>query len=525
MDSVDLYHCPENGSPGCYRSGAMTPARAGTPYPDVAEFAARVASLYGLQRVLDVGLSWSRELATIYPELRATGVSVPGQDRGSSSERYRFGRIFDIADLTADMRGRLDVSTCAVVMAGASTELCAPNGILDGLADLVTGAPLLVIATDETEPVSSWLSARGLEPEFLGRTRAHAGDDERSGRLIVVDRKLARTRVECPAVPDDFRVVAVITAYNEEDVIGPTIEKLIGDNVGVYVIDNWSTDRTGEIARELEGKGLVGFERFPETRDNRFVWRALLRRVGEVAGGLQADWCIHHDADERRSGPWPGLGLRDSLWRVDRAGFSAVDHSVFTYRPIDDTFTPGSDFENHFRYFELGRTGDMLLQIKAWKNAGRVDLVRSGGHAAEFPGRRVFPYKFLLKHYPIRSQSHGERKVFRDRAPRWDPLERARGWHAHYDGVVPNQSFLRDPATLIVDHGAETRVLYLPEVLTGAGLAPLPVPWWALGGHAGRTVSIRLRAFEGTRIYRPIQRLFVAPRVIARRLREIPSGR
>jgi hypothetical protein len=503
----------------------MAPARADTPYPDVAEFAARVASLYGLQRVLDVGLSWSRDLAIIYPELRVTGVSVPGQDLGQSPPRYRFGRVFDLADLTAARRGRLDASTGAVVVAGASTQLCAPNGSLDRLADLVTVAPLLVIATDDTEPVSSWLSGRGLEPEFLGRTRAHAGDDERSGRLIVVDRDLARTRIECPAVPDDFRVVAVMTAYNEEDVIGPAIEKLIGDDVGVYVIDNWSTDRTAEIARGFEGRGLTGFERFPETRNDRFVLRALLRRVGEVAAGLQADWCIHHDADERRSGPWPGLGLRDSLWRVDQAAFSAVDHTVFTYYPIDDTFTPGSDFEGHFRYFELGRTGDLLLQIKAWKNAGRVDLVRSGGHEAAFPRRRVFPYNFLLKHYPIRSQTHGERKIFQDRAPRWDPLERARGWHVHYDGVVPNQSFLRDPAGLIADHGAETRALYLPEVLTGAGLAPLHVPWWALGGHAGRTLSLRLRAVERTRPGRQILRLFAAPRVINRRLREMRSGR
>ena len=38
-----------------------------------------------------------------------------------------------------------------------------------------------------------------------------------------------------------------------------------------------------------------------------------------------------------------------------------------------------------------------------------------GGHDARFPGRRVFPYKFLLLHYPARSQEQGERKVFRDR--------------------------------------------------------------------------------------------------------------
>jgi hypothetical protein len=502
----------------------MEPARSETPYPDAAEFVARVASLYGLRRVLDVGLAWRRDLAIIYPELRVTGVPAPGQDRGHAPS-YRFGRFLDLGDTAAAERFQRDGSTGAVLVVGESAQLCAPNGSLDGFADLMTVAPLLVIATDDTDPILSWLAGRGLEPEFVGRTRAHPGDDQRSGRLIVVDRDLVRSTMERSPVRGDFRVVAIMTAYNEEDIIGPAIEKLIGDDVGVYVIDNWSADRTAEIVRGFEGGGLVGFERFPETRSDRFVLRALLRRVGEVAAGLQADWCIHHDADERRSGPWPGLGLRDSLWRVDQAGFTAVDHTVFTYYPTDDTFTPGSDFERHFRHFELGRTGDLLLQIKAWKNVGRVDLERSGGHEATFSRRRVFPYKFLLKHYPIRSQTHGERKVFRDRAPRWDPLERARGWHVHYDSVVPNQSFLRDPAELIVDHGAETRAIYLPEVLTGAGLAPLHVPRWALGGRAGRTLSLSLRAVARGRPYRQFRRLFAAPRVIGRRLRETRSGR
>jgi hypothetical protein len=473
--------------------------------------------MYGLDRIVDVGLAWTPELGIVYPQLRVIGAILPAQDRGQAPTRYPFGRPIDISDSAAAGRlTRIDVSTSALMVSGPSSQLCGADGVFERLSDLATSAPLLVLATDDAEPVLRLLAGIGLQPEFSGRTRLHAADDRRSGHLMVVDTRLAQTRLDAGHVPGDFRVVAIMTAYNEEDVIGPAIEKLIGDGVGVYVIDNWSTDRTYEIVRGFDGKGLVGSERFPETPSDRFVLQALLRRVAAVAVGQQASWCVHHDADERRSGPWPGLGLRDSLWRVDRAGFSAVDHTVINYRPIDNTFRPGSDFERHFRHFEFGTTPDLLLQIKAWKNVGPVDLAGLGGHQAVFAGRRVFPYKFLLKHYPIRSQTHGEQKVYRDRVPRWDPGERAQGWHWHYDSVAPGQSFLRDPVELIEDHGEETRALYMLEMLTGAGLAPRHIPRWAVGGSVGMNAYLALRAIARS----PLRPLLTVPRTLIRRLRK-----
>jgi glycosyltransferase involved in cell wall biosynthesis len=505
----------------------MAPARTDRPYPDAAELAGHVALLHGLRHIVDVGLSWTPELAIVFPELRATGALLPGDDPGQAPSAYQAGKPLSLADWAAGgaALGRLDSARSALLAAGPARRLCGDEGALEKLSDLVAEAPIVIVATDDAEPVLRQLAGLGIEPEFVGRTRAHAEDVERSGHLILVDRVLARARAQVARAPSEFRVVAIMTAYNEEDVIGPAIGKLVDDGVGVYVIDNWSTDRTNEIVRGFEGKGLVGFERFPEAPSDRFVLKTLLRRVTAVAAGLQADWFIHHDADERRTGPWPGLGLRESLWRVDRAGFSAVDHTVVNYRPIDNAFEPGGDFEGYFRNFEFGQTSDLLLQIKAWKNVGRADLAKWGGHQAVFSGRRVFPYKFLLKHYPVRSQAHGERKIFRERVARWDPGERARGWHVHYNDVAPEQSFVWDRAGLIEDRGAETRTLYLPEMLTGAGLTARDFPPWALGGKAGRSLYLTLQAIEQSRTYGRIRRLVSAPRGIVRRLRRTKAGR
>jgi hypothetical protein len=461
----------------------MEPDRSTTAYPDAAEFAAHVASLHGLRRIVDVGGSWNGELRIAYPGLAPVGPgAVAAPPAGSTA-------------------GTAAGSGAAILAAGRSAALGGPGGSHSAIGALVDGSPLIVVACDSAEPVVEWLRLRNVAPAFSGRTRIHETDAARSGHLIVVDRVIDRSGTGSAPPPADFRVVAIMATFNEEDIIGPALEKLIDAGVGVYVVDNWSTDRTFEIAQGFAGRGLVGIERFPAAPEDRFVLRALLTRTEALSRTLEADWFIHHDADESRRGPWPGLGLRDALWRVDRAGFNAVDFTVANYRPIDDTFRPGSDFERHFRHFEFGATSDLLLQIKAWKNVGPVDLAGAAGHQARFKGRRVFPYKFLLKHYPIRSQEHGERKIFRERVARWDQRERARGWHVHYDEVRPEQSFLRDPAGLIEDRGAETWATYMPEALTGAGLIHRGYPSWAVAGPWGRVV---FRARRGAARSRPV---------------------
>jgi hypothetical protein len=89
----------------------------------------------------------------------------------------------------------------------------------------------------------------------------------------------------------------------------------------------------------------------------------------------------------------------------------------------------------------------------------------------------VYPFKFLLRHYPIRSQAHGERKVLVDRAPRWSPEERALGWHRQYEEHV---RFVRDRATLEDADEATFREKYLIERLSGIGVFK-ESPSWATG--------------------------------------------
>jgi len=166
-----------------------------------------------------------------------------------------------------------------------------------------------------------------------------------------------------------------------------------------------------------------------------------------VARELDADWFIHHDADEFRESPWPGVRLADAIARVDALGYNAVDFATLQFWPVHDDFRPGDDVRTAFPFYAEPPSHDRL-QIRGWKKTAAVDLVETGGHEARFEGRRVFPLRFIARHYPIRGQAHGQRKVLHERRQRFLERERARGWHVQYDDVSEATSFIRDPASL-----------------------------------------------------------------------------
>jgi hypothetical protein len=248
-------------------------------------------------------------------------------------------------------------------------------------------------------------------------------------------------------------VVAIVSAYNEEDIIEQVVRALIDDGVLVYFLDDRSSDKTVAQVEPFQGRGVIGIETPPADRaedenGRGFIWERILRRKEELAQTLNADWFIHHDADEFRESPWAGQTLREGIQRVDAAGYNAIDFQVLNFSPTMADPADGGDIRDRLLFYEPGRSFDRL-QIKCWKKTGEpVVLTESGGHEAQFSDRHIFPVRFLLRHYPIRSQSHGERKVFRERLPRFASSERARGWHVQYNEFVEGVSFLREPASL-----------------------------------------------------------------------------
>lgn len=242
-------------------------------------------------------------------------------------------------------------------------------------------------------------------------------------------------------------VLAIMTAYNEGDIIHHTVRDLVRQNCEVMVIDCDSTDDTR--TRALHAGAYVA--RFP-VMESKVSWRAVLAEVENWAADNWprscADWIVHVDADELRRAPlaWQSTPMPLALEIVSAQGYNAIDHEVFTFHPVDNNYDGSQDPEQYFSYYTRDHLNERIGQVKAWRNTGRVELAWSGGHRIRYADGtpvKVFPEKFICKHYPIRSQQHGERKVFQERRGRWSDPEK--DWHIQYNGIEPGHNFLKDP--------------------------------------------------------------------------------
>ena len=220
------------------------------------------------------------------------------------------------------------------------------------------------------------------------------------------------------------RVVALVAAYNEERLLPSCIEHYRWHGVGVYVIDNESTDATRAIAERYLGAGVVGIESFP--RGGAAPWEALLRRKEELAGELDADWFLHCDPDEVRLPPHSGTTLAAALAAEERRGFNAVNFLEFTFVPTRES--PDHDhprFLATMRWYYCFSPG-FPWRLNAWKKTAGVELAASGGHLVSFPGLAMSPTVFPMRHYLFLSRAHAIEKYVQRR---YLAAEVERGWH------------------------------------------------------------------------------------------------
>ena len=233
---------------------------------------------------------------------------------------------------------------------------------------------------------------------------------------------------------DSKTVAAVITVFNEIDVIEQVVRYLGRQGVEVHLVDNWSSDGSFELAKAMQAAGLCAdVVRFPAEPPKDYDWTALLQHTASYGAKLDADWVIHYDADEIRCAPWLGVTLPQALSFVDSLGYTAIDFTVLNFG-FTQPAGSGPVALGDLKFFDFGRHPAHQLQIKAWKNQGQVvDLASSGGHIAKFPQLKVYPLKFLTRHYPMRSVEQASKKVFQDRLPRVERERREKNWHGHYD--------------------------------------------------------------------------------------------
>jgi hypothetical protein len=173
------------------------------------------------------------------------------------------------------------------------------------------------------------------------------------------------------------------------------------------------------------GRGVIGMERMP--RPGLHAWLPILERKEALAAQLDADWFMHADPDEIRLPPDPGISLVEAFARADREGYNAVNFLEFAFVPTQEAPDHDHpDFARSMRWY-YPFLPSFPNRLNAWKRqAARVELAWSGGHQVRFPGLRMYPQSFPMKHYLFLSLEHARRKYMQRS---YDPGEVAAGWH------------------------------------------------------------------------------------------------
>lgn len=245
--------------------------------------------------------------------------------------------------------------------------------------------------------------------------------------------------------PESLKIQAYMPVLNEADILTHTIWHLHRQGCTVHVIDGWSTDGSWEIAQ----RHADSCERFPvEGPSPVQCCTDILRHIEDLAAESDAAWILYTDADEWRRSNRSHETLRDAVARVDADRWNAIDFRVFQFYCVDDLWRPWDYPETFFQFYDAADCISRIPNRKLWKNVGRVQLT-GGGHEVQFPGMRVCPEKFVMKHYPFRTPAQARAKIETRRARRCAE-EHAAGWGVHYDQYPADFAYCWDPAKLLL---------------------------------------------------------------------------
>ncbi len=222
-----------------------------------------------------------------------------------------------------------------------------------------------------------------------------------------------------------MRIVALLAARNEECYLERCLKYLQEQGVETCLIDNGSTDRTLEIAERYRQGGVFRIEHLPF--HGIFEWEKILQYKCRLAREIDADWFIHHDADEIREAPKPFGTLIEGIKDADKKGCNAINSDEFVFVPTsEEEDFEGKDYLNEMKYYYYFKP-ETLHRVNIWKNTGvDVDLASSGGHSTMFEDRRIYPQNFILRHYIFLSKRHAVNKYGKRT---YDPGELAKGMH------------------------------------------------------------------------------------------------
>jgi glycosyltransferase involved in cell wall biosynthesis len=247
------------------------------------------------------------------------------------------------------------------------------------------------------------------------------------------------------SLPRNFamKITAILAIRNEEAYLANCLRHLVQNEVNFVVIDNGSSDSSSEIYRRLEfAANLIDVEELPY--GGTFSLTEQLRQKMEVVEAVDTDWIIHLDADEIMHSYREGESLNAALCRLDAEGWTVVNFDEFVFLPSEADYVSDAQGCQPIRHYYFFEPSSPRL-MRAWRKAGGLSMVESGGHLLAGNGIRLAPEHLALRHYIVRNQEHAFTK-YTTRV--FAPEDLALGWHGNRANQ-PAEAFAFPAASLL----------------------------------------------------------------------------
>lgn len=192
------------------------------------------------------------------------------------------------------------------------------------------------------------------------------------------------------------RLTALVTCRNSAATMVRLLEHLRWHGAETIVIDNGSTDETGDIARAHVGQGVSEVISDPYRGYFDLTHQLTLKRT--LTRDLDEGWILHADADEFLDSP-DGSPLTDYLGYWGDSEITAFDCDEFMFLPQNENerHSPESFIETMQAYVHFAERNPKQRLFRATASVER--WLETGGHTIAGPDDTVAPVRLRLRHY------------------------------------------------------------------------------------------------------------------------------
>jgi hypothetical protein len=259
------------------------------------------------------------------------------------------------------------------------------------------------------------------------------------------------------------RMLGVLLCYNDADILPDVIEHLLTNNHAIIAWDHGSDDGTAAVLDRYQSQ-LLERQLIPRSFDFYKLYQAMSAHL--IKNYIRDyEWISWPDQDEILEGPDRTKSYYSWVLEVLDSKHTYVQFNNFNYWfTTEDDPAIESPAKRIHRYAVFP---DCAPRIRAWK--AKVTNTREFNHNS-LKGS-LYPQRFNLRHYPMRTAAQMERRIQKDRAN----LQRD-GINYHYNNMKSNASRLFIPhESLLLDDG-KSELQHTPVF-----------NWRSIYGHNGAT--------------------------------------